>query len=325
MHVFITSVQSVVAILIMIAVGYYTQGLNWFGEKFNKGIAKIILKVTLPCGIFMSMLKHFLPDELSKLSVGLIYAVVSLGIGYIIAWIIVRVMKVPKGRRGLMMTAFNGANTVFIGMPLNQALFGTSAIPYVLVYYIVNTIIIWTLGVWVIAADDPTVPNGSKAQFDWHHLIPAPLWGFIIALPFVFSPALKAGLMKCTFITLPVGDLGKITGALSLIYIGVMLRRAGLKSVKFNAQLIMTIIGRFVICPIIMGCIIWFGYRTLGINMAKTFSQTLVIQAATPSLAVLPILAENYNCDVDFATSIVVSTSVLFIIVVPVIMLLQNI
>jgi hypothetical protein len=39
----------------------------------------------------------------------------------------------------------------------------------------------------------------------------------------------------------------------------------------------------------------------------------------------LPILASNYHGDVKFATNVVVATSVLFIVVVPVIMVIQSI
>lgn len=50
------------------------------------------------------------------------------------------------------------------------------------------------------------------------------------------------------------------------------------------------------------------------------FRHTLIIQAATPVFAVLPILADQYHGDVKFATDVVVSTSTLFIIVVPILM-----
>ena len=48
--------------------------------------------------------------------------------------------------------------------------------------------------------------------------------------------------------------------------------------------------------------------------------QTLVVQSALPMLAVLPILAKEAHGDVDYATNIVVMSTVLFIVVVPVLM-----
>ncbi len=322
MAVFFTSIQSVLAIIIMIVVGYFGQSKGWFDEKFSGSLSKLIMQISLPASIFMAMMKYFNPAKLATLSRGLIYTIISIFVGYLIGWVIVKILRVPRGRRGLMMTGINGANTVFIGMPLNIALFGEISVPYLLVYYIVNTVIIWTLGVWVIAGDDPTQKSG-KASFDWHHLIPTPLWGFIIALPFVYIPALKNFLMGLTFVTTSLTDIGALVTPLALIYIGIMLKNFGISKMKFDTHVVITLLGRFVLSPIIMAVIVFIGANA-GIHLNNIFQQTLVVQAATPALAVLPILANTYHSDVKFATNIVVSTSVLFVIAVPVIMVLQS-
>ena len=48
--------------------------------------------------------------------------------------------------------------------------------------------------------------------------------------------------------------------------------------------------------------------------------QTLIVQSATPMLAVLPVLAGEAHGDVEYATNVVVMCTVLFIDVVPVLM-----
>lgn len=321
MGVFWTSIQSVLSIVIMMAVGYFCRAKGWFGDKFSKGLSQVIMKIALPCAIFMSMLQRFHLNQLRSLSKGLIYTILAILIGYVISWIAVRVFKIPRGRRGLMMTGINGANTVFIGLPLNVALFGNVSIPYLLVYYIVNTIIIWTLGVWVIAADDPTTDQG-KAHIDWKHFLPAPIWGFIIALPFLLWMP-NAATQLPPFITRTLTDIGGLVTPLSLMYIGIMLRDFGISNIRFTKSLNLSLIGRFIVSPLIMFAIITVGLHA-GITLTPIFHKTLIIQAATPSLAVLPILADQYHGDVEFATDLVVATSVLFVIVVPVIMLMMS-
>ncbi len=325
MDVFWTSIQSVLSIVIIIAIGYACQAAGWFGDKFQGSLSKLIMNVALPSSIFMAMLSRFQPKQLATLSTGLIYVILSVAIGYVIAWAVTRLFKVPKGRRGLMMVAFNGANTVFIGMPLNIALFGETSIPYLLVYYIVNTIVIWTFGVWIIAGDDPTIDGKNKAKFDLRHLLPVPLWGFIIALPFIFFFPKAADYMAngSSFITTTLSGLGGLVTPLSLIYIGIMLKKFGLSSMKIDGHSLLTLLGRFVLSPIVMALIIFTGLRS-GIHMVPIFQKTLIIQSATPALAVLPILADTYHSDVKYATNIVVLTSTLFIIVVPIIMSIIN-
>lgn len=323
MTIFWTSIQSVLAIMFMIAIGYFADQKNWFDQQFSKSLSKIIMQVALPASIFMSMMEHFKPNQLANLSIGLIYSILSISIGLLLASLIVSSLKVSKGRRGLMITAMNFANTVFIGMPLNEALFGTISIPYLLVYYIINTIMLWTVGVWIIAADDPTINSkGQKVKFDWHHLIPAPIWGFIVALPFIFIPWLKTHLLV-SFVTTTLSKIGGLVTPLSLIYIGIMLSNFGLKNIKFDRSVIVTLFGRFVTAPVIMTILIFIGAQ-VGLTVIPVFYKTLIIQAATPTFAVLPVLATTYHSDVQFATNIVVTSSVLFIIVVPIVMLIMG-
>ena len=55
--------------------------------------------------------------------------------------------------------------------------------------------------------------------------------------------------------------------------------------------------------------------------MATVEFKTFMIQSATPALAVLPILANQGKGDVEFSTNVVTLSTVLFIVVIPI---LQN-
>ncbi len=133
MSVFWNSIQSVLTIFIIITIGYLCANKGWFDKNFSQSISKLIMNIALPASIFMSMLNSFKPSELSFLSIGLLYTVISIMAGFMIAYTLTRIFKIPKGQRGIMTVAMNGANTVFIGMPLNQALFGSNSTPYLLV------------------------------------------------------------------------------------------------------------------------------------------------------------------------------------------------
>lgn len=50
--------------------------------------------------------------------------------------------------------------------------------------------------------------------------------------------------------------------------------------------------------------------------------QTLIVQAAAPGLAVMPILANEAHGDVKYATNLVTTSTILFIVVVPIVMTL---
>ena len=225
MEIFLTSIQSIVPIIVIIILGYFLQVRGWFQESFGNDLSKLIMNVAMPVAIFTSVLKYLTLDKLISLSGGLLYTFIAFILGYLAAFIAVKVFKVRPGRRGTMINTFVNANTIFIGLPLNIALFGNQALPYFLVYYITNTV-----------------------------------------------------------------------------------------STRFDKDTIITLVGRFILAPVIMLLVLKF----FSPNMVAPEFRTFMIQSATPALAVLPILANQGKGDVEFSTNVVTLSTVLFVIVVPI-------
>lgn len=314
--VFLQSIQSVLSIILMIALGYFLKQFKWFDENFGKSISSLITKVALPASIFVSVLKYLTRDSLLQLSGSLIYPVVAVTISYLIAYGLVKLLKIRPGRRGIFMNAVVNANTIFIGLPLNIALFGEKSLPYFLIYYITNTVSTWAFGVFLISNDDPTKTKESgKKKFNWKKILPPPLLGFIVGLVFLIL-----SIPVPSFISATLTYVGSIVTPLSLIYIGIVLYNAGLSSIRFDRDTIMALLGRFVISPIVLIVVIVFGTHLTGAHLPTMLTQTQIVQSATPMLAVLPILANESHGDVKYATNIVTASTVLFVIVVPVLM-----
>lgn len=314
MEAFITSLESVVEIVLVIALGYWLHRSGHLGDKFKGEISFIIMKIALPASIFVSVLKYLNRDKLASLSGGLVFAFASFAASYLLAWLLTKVLKVRKGRRGTFINMFANANTIFIGLPLNMALFGTKSLPYFLVYYVMNTVSTWAVGVFFISSDDPTADKSAKKDFNWRKLLPAPLVGFLVSLVF-----LLLAIPVPEWINKTLDMVGGIVTPMSLIYIGIILADAGLKSIRFDRDTVWALLGRFVFAPALMISFILIG-RSMGTTMPSLESSTLIIQAAAPGLAVLPILVGQSHGDVDYATNVVTTSTVLFVVVVPILM-----
>lgn len=141
--------------------GYVLRRQGWFDDKFGGTISKFIKNIALPASIFVSVLSRLTRGQLASFSGYLVYGFLSVIIGYLIAFLLVRILKVRPGRKGIFINALVNANTIFIGLPLNIALFGNKSMTYFLVYYIVNTVSTWAFGVFLISNDDPTKPKHS--------------------------------------------------------------------------------------------------------------------------------------------------------------------
>ena len=182
---FLTSLESIVPIIALIVLGYFLQVKGWFHNDFGNDLSKLIMNVAMPVSIFVSVLKYLTLEKLISLSGGLIYTFVAFALGYIVAFLSVKVLKVAPGRRGTVINTFVNANTIFIGLPLNIALFGDNALAYFLIYYITNTISTWTLGVFLMTSDSKDGKKKQGSKFNWKKLLPAPLLGFIVSVVFL--------------------------------------------------------------------------------------------------------------------------------------------
>ncbi|MBZ2151968.1 AEC family transporter [Streptococcus cristatus] len=309
MSLFLTSITSIIPIIAIIVLGYILQVRGWFGDDFGPNLSRLIMNVALPASIFVSVMKYLTLDKLISLSGGLLYTFVAFILGYIVAYIAVMLFKVRPGRRGTMINTFVNANTIFIGLPLNVALFGDQALPYFLIYYITNTISTWTLGVYLMTSDSKSGQSKKTSKFDWKKLLPAPLVGFLVALLVLI---LRISIPD--FATNTLTYVGNIVTPLSLIYIGIVLAKAGLNTIAFDKDTIVTLVGRFILAPLIMLLVLKF----FAPNMAAVEFKTFMIQSATPALAVLPILANQGKGDVEFSTNVVTLSTVLFIVVIPI-------
>ena len=309
MSLFLTSITSIIPIIAIIVLGYILQVRGWFGDDFGPNLSRLIMNVALPASIFVSVMKYLTLDKLISLSGGLLYTFVAFILGYIVAYIAVMLFKSRPGRRGTMINTFVNANTIFIGLPLNVALFGDQALPYFLIYYITNTISTWTLGVYLMTSDSKSGQSKETTKFDWKKLLPAPLVGFLVALLFLI---LRISIPD--FATNTLTYVGNIVTPLSLIYIGIVLAKAGLNTIAFDKDTIVTLVGRFILAPLIMLLVLKF----FAPNMVTAEFKTFMIQSATPALAVLPILANQGKGDVEFSTNVVTLSTVLFIVVIPI-------
>ena len=307
---FLTSLESIVPIIALIVLGYFLQVKGWFHNDFGNDLSKLIMNVAMPVSIFVSVLKYLTLEKLISLSGGLIYTFVAFALGYIVAFLSVKVLNVAPGRRGTVINTFVNANTIFIGLPLNIALFGDNALAYFLIYYITNTISTWTLGVFLMTSDSKDGKKKQGSKFNWKKLLPAPLLGFIVSVVF-----LVINIPLPSYVSSTLSYIGGLTTPLSLIYIGIVLAKAGIKTIHFDKDSILALVGRFIIAPLLMFLVL----KLMVPQMATAEYQTFMIQSATPALAVLPILANQGDGDVEFSTNIVTLSTILFVIVIPII------
>lgn len=307
--------SGIIPIIVLIVLGFVLHEKKFLSKGLDRNLTFLVMNVALPASVFLSVVNNLTVKTLEELAKPLVIGLIVFGANYILSYFIMRLSRVPRGRKGIFLNTVVNANTIFIGMPLNQALFGTEAISYFLVYYVLNTLSTWTVGAVFIARDGRTQGEGG-GKVNLKQILSPPILGLLAALP-----VLLLGIHLPKPVTETLSYLGTLVTPLSLLYIGIVLSEAGLRSVRFDKDTVVALLGKFVLSPVLTATALYLAVR-YGIALPAKLRDTMIVQSAVPALTVLPILAGDADGDVEYATNVVVTSTVLFVVVIPLVMTL---
>lgn len=310
MAVFLSSVSGVFIILVMVAIGYILTERGWFDEDSSKLISRLVTQIALPAYMITTIMHDFTANELKTLLPDLRYPVISMLILFAFSFAVIRVLRIKQSHAGLFSSMFFNSNTVFVGLPINLALFGDRSLPYVLVYYMANTTFFWTLGVWLIQRDG----MGSAKINLWvtvKKVFSPPLLGFIVGVLLVmFHITLPKFLMS------DLSYIGGLTIPLSMFFIGIAVSNAGLSRMRVDVDALGILLGRFLFSPFLMAVLV------LPSDMPVLMKQVFILQAAMPVMTNAPVVSKLYGADADYAAIMVTETTLVSVIVIPILMVI---
>jgi malate permease and related proteins len=305
--IMLNAAQSILSIVVMIGIGYILAGKGWFNENTSKLFSKIVVNIALPALMISSLMGTFTRESLSQAGLGLLIPFMSIVISYLASVIIAKLIKIKPERKGTFQCMFFLSNTLFIGLPLNLALFGETSVPYVLYYYFSNSVIFWTLGVYLIRKDSGL--NNSKIfSIDTlKKIFTPPLMGFITA-----TILIMLGIQLPSFIMDSCKYIGNLTTPLSMFFIGIVIKSINLKNLKFDKDMLWVIIGRFVAAPLITYIL------SEVFSVPSLMKSVFVIQAALPVMANTAIITREYNADYEYAAVMIALTTIASLVFIPV-------
>ncbi|MFT8392139.1 MAG: AEC family transporter [Sporolactobacillus sp.] len=310
MGTFLSSVQGILVILIMVGIGYGLAARGWFDEKSSRLIAKLVTQIALPAYMISTITANFTSHELLRLLPDLRFPILSMIILFGISFLFTRFLHISPKRSGLFKSMFCNSNTVFVGLPVNLALFGPKSLPYVLVYYMANTTFFWTLGVYLIQRDGNhqvhmTIKDTLAKIFS------PPLLGFLVGLLLVLTHLEVPNFLMSDF-----RYIGDLTIPLSMLFIGIAIHQAGLRELSFNRDSYGILIGRFLAAPLLMILLV------MPAPMPALMKAVFIIQSAMPVMTNAPVVSKMYHADSKYAAIMVTETTLLSLIAIPILMTL---
>lgn len=303
-----TAIQGVLAILVMLVVGIGLSKAGWFSEEITNFATKFVVKIAAACIIFMNAYENLSLSFLQQMGAltfvtPIIY---SFGIFGVMA-LVGKLARIPKNKQGIFVVCGSCANTIFVGLPVNLAIFGEVAIPHLMVYMLANTLAFWTLGQYFLSRD-----AGVQFQFDLRtvkNVLSPPLVSFLLGTALALT-----GIPLPHFITESARNIGAITTPLALIIIGTMLQKANIRSFRFDRFTLLVMAGRFLIGPLLCAglCL------AAGIN-GITF-EVFVVTSGMPVMVQTAILSRMLGADAERASMMVALSTIGSLLFIPIMM-----
>ncbi len=307
------ALDGIFTIVLVVGIGYVLSKKGWFDDKSSALIAKLVTTVSLPLYMITSLTKNFTAQKLLDLAPDMLLPVCSMLLAMMVGKLAVRLFNVRQGRRGVFVTNFFIANTMFIGLPVNLALFGDESIPSVMLYYMVNLTFFWTLGVQNIVADVEGAGSSLFSMQVLKKLWSPPLMGFVAAIVLILI-----GLPLPKFLMRGFQYVGNLTTPLSLVFIGIEISKIKLSDFNFEKDIWGGLFGRFIVCPLCVLCLVPF------LNVSPISVKVFAMQAAMPAMTQMAIVCKQYGGDSQFAAALSFITIIGGLLMIPVYMTVVN-
>lgn len=275
-------------------------------------LSKVIFNISLPLMLFTNFLKlNATPRLLANSVVVLSIAGVVIFLLLLIGWLTTKIFDI-KGREAAVFKAHSMfGNTIFLGFPLINALYGAEGLLYASMFQLVATIIMWTVGVVVL-----TYGNGLPWKKSILKVINPNTIATLTGLAF-FMLSIKLP----DIIVTPLSELGSANTWLSMLYIGAMLSFSNVGGMLKKKSLYIISFNRLILFPAILISLFALFGALLGVAPDKLVTSVIILEASMPCMASVVIMAKELGADDHIAVGNVFVSTIFSIATLPIVLM----
>ena len=309
---FFVVMSNLVSLFALIAVGYLAVKSGVLKPEASAHFSVFLLKVTLPCTIFISLAQKeydpaFVQDSMILIAAGLI---AYTGMQYI-SRLMAKPLGVPEGCRGVWAFTCAYNNCGFMGFPITLALLGAEGLALSVMLVIAFNITVYSIGAIAIAGDRPD--HKAEGLSMKGIIFSAVNIATVLSLIFYFG-----GLKVPELIASPINYLSGITTPLSMVIIGMALAHGhGLEMLTDRSAWLSSLM-RLVVYPVVI-CLI---LKVIPFGSGPIVGAVFVLIMAMPAASVTAALCELYHGNIEFAAKVMFIQNVLCIVTIPAVCML---
>lgn len=289
MHLALTVLEIVAPVFILAAVGYLWVRLGY--EYRVEFVTRFAMTLSVPCLIFVALMQTEVDAT----------ALAALSLASLAAYLLVTVtmtILVWAGRldRRTFLAPLIFGNTGNLGLPLALFAFGDLGLGYAVVVFAVMAVLSFTFGVWLVS------DGGSLIKVIKEPVVFATLAGAVF---------LWQGWQTPTFLTNALDLIGQMAIPMMLITLGVAVAR--LQPSAFGLSIVLSVLKVALCVASALAAGLWFDLDPVALAV-------LIVQVATPVAVTSYLLAEKYGADSDSVAGLVVVSTLLSVVTLPLIL-----
>ena len=301
---FLTVAQNVLALFILIGVGFCCQKTHILNDTAIKACANLVLYIATPCVIIKSCIREF---DVSMLRGFLTVIAVAVAIHLLlIALVTLCFRDKDEARRRVLRFATVFSNAGYMGIPLQQAILGDEGVFYCAAYIIVFNVCLWSYGVLCVSGDKKAL-SGKKLLLNPGIIgVVLGLAVFLLSLPI---PSLVAD---------SIGHLAALNTPVPMIIIGYYMAQTDMLSAFKDKKVYLSTALRLIVVPLLaLGGLLLVGLR-------GNLLTSCMICICAPVATATTMFATRYESDIKLSVKLVSVTTLLAIATMPVMVALAQ-
>ena len=279
----------------LIGIGFVTRRKGIVSREGQRSITDLVINVVLPCNIVTSFVQE-LPDSALR-DCAMIF-LISVGMeAMCMVYSKVAYRNVEENKKKCLTYGILVSNAGFLGNPVAEGVYGPMGLMLASVYLIPVRVIMWSKGIAIFSGESDRRQTLRKVVT--HPCVIACMVGIVIML----TDLLAGVSIVPDWLFDMLKTVGRCNTGLSMMVIGMILSDIDMARLA-DSLVIRYTVERLLVVPGVLGLIL------LGLSRAGVVTglspNLAVLLAAMPAPATTSMLSSKYDCAPDFATKMVI-------------------
>lgn len=303
--------QKILSMFLIIFIGAFAYKLNWLPKESEKYLTTLMINIAAPCLVFYSMQAQDRTEVMAGKAIQsfLFMTAVMLGCS-LIAIFIVKLLRAPKGDRGIYRLMIVFTNCGFMGYPLAEAVFGDEGLFLAIIANMAFNIVIFSAGALLLIYDQETTGTlkDTLKKILSIPLVSCTMGLFIFFLGIKFPPLIAD---TCEI-------LGNMTAPLAMLLVGIQLSQSKVSKIIKNKRLLLVTVIRLVMVP----AALFLGLQWVPVD--PLVFCVVVFAMSMPAAAYISVLAVRYDSNKILAAEGIFLSTMFSLFTIPVVGMVLN-